>query len=417
MEGQYGQVKVSNTSGLNPALPLALLGGLKPGEVIARPALEKHLLLLSEVPGVRVRSSLVPGHSVGVSDLMVDIVPGPVFNASVDADNAGSPYTGVNRIGATVQMNNPAGQGDLLTLRGLTSGAGLGYARVAYQTPVGRGQVGLAYSELAYDIGQEFSGLQANGQAHTASVFGFYPLIYSGQNKLKLGGSLDSKRFLDRRSAVLSVVDKRVQVATLSLVGEQRGLLGVGGLSHYFLAWSLGKLQAPSTQSLQGDAAAFSRVRYNKLAFAASHQQPGTADLTYWASLSGQVGSRRLDVSEKMALGGMNGVRAYAEGEAYADDALLLTLEVRKPWQLITRLPGRVHVAAFVDVAVGAVKDEPGAAPEARRQLSAAGVGLYWTRSQTFSVKAFYAWKWGHSGATSATDHAGRFGLQAVRYF
>jgi hemolysin activation/secretion protein len=49
--------------------------------------------------------------------------------------------------------------------------------------------------------------------------------------------------------------------------------------------------------------------------------------------------------------------------------------------------------------------------------LSGAGLGVYWTRAQDFSVKAFYARKLGSEEALSAPDKGGRVWVQAVKYF
>jgi hemolysin activation/secretion protein len=49
--------------------------------------------------------------------------------------------------------------------------------------------------------------------------------------------------------------------------------------------------------------------------------------------------------------------------------------------------------------------------------LSGAGVGVYWTQSRDFAVKAFYARKLGSEAATSAPDRSGRFWVQGVKYF
>jgi hemolysin activation/secretion protein len=121
--------------------------------------------------------------------------------------------------------------------------------------------------------------------------------------------------------------------------GDQRDVIGGGGLSTYSLAWSMGKLdiQTPAARAID-DTTASSNGQYNKLAFAVSRLQQATQTLSFLASLSGQVASKNLDVSEKMALGGMYGVRAYPEGEAYADQGYLLTLEARQ----LLRLPPRV---------------------------------------------------------------------------
>lgn len=142
LEGQYGQVLLNNTSSLDDAVPRGLLSGLNYGDAIRVQPLQERLLLLSQVPGVQVQSTLVPGATLGLSDLVVTLEPGVLVSGSVDVDNAGNRYTGERRLGASVQLNNPSGQGDLATLRTLTAGAGLNYLRGAYQVPVGRGHVG-----------------------------------------------------------------------------------------------------------------------------------------------------------------------------------------------------------------------------------------------------------------------------------
>jgi len=418
LEGQYGQVKINNTSTLHADVPLQVLAGLNPGDAIVTAPLEERLLRLSDVPGVQARATLVPGASVGLSDLVVDVKPGSRVSGSVDADNAGNRYTGEYRVGATVNLNNPSDRGDLITLRALTSGAGLQYLRAAYQAPVGNGRVGVAYSDLAYKLGHEFEALDARGHARIATLFGSYALIRARNTNLNLGLALDSKVFQDRLDAIPSATDKRAQVLTATVYGDQRDAIGGGGLSTYSLAWSMGKLdiQTPAARAID-DTTASSNGQYNKLAFAVSRLQQATQTLSFLASLSGQVASKNLDVSEKMALGGMYGVRAYPEGEAYADQRYLLTLEARQLLRLPPRVMGQVHLAAFVDTGSVTLSQSPWTAATNSRHLSGAGVGAYWTHANDFSVRAFYARKLGSEDALSAPDKSGRFWVQAVKYF
>jgi hemolysin activation/secretion protein len=137
-EGRYGAVSINNHTNLSTGLATGLLSGLNSGDVISAAPLETRLLLLSDVPGVDIRSTLVPGTSPGASDLLVDIKPGRRVTGSVDADNAGNRYTGEFRVGATVNINNPLGFGDVLSLRAFTSGSGLKYGRASYQAQMGR---------------------------------------------------------------------------------------------------------------------------------------------------------------------------------------------------------------------------------------------------------------------------------------
>ena len=77
IEGRYGKVTLNNQADLSDYVANNLLGGLKSGDLIASAPLERRLLLLSDLPGVEVKSTLVPSASVGASDLIVDLTPGP----------------------------------------------------------------------------------------------------------------------------------------------------------------------------------------------------------------------------------------------------------------------------------------------------------------------------------------------------
>jgi hypothetical protein len=44
-------------------------------------------------------------------------------------------------------------------------------------------------------------------------------------------------------------------------------------------------------------------------------------------------------------------------------------------------------------------------------------VGLNWSDTNDFAVRAYYARKLGNEVATSAPDESGRFWIQAIKYF
>jgi len=419
IEGRYGQVTLNNQSRVSDALAYRLLDGIQSGDSVATAPLEHRLLLLSDLPGVKVSSTLVPGATLGSSNLIVDLKPDRFISGSVDADNAGNRYTGANRIGATVNFNEPLGHGDVATLRVLTSGSGLNYLRGAYQMQFGKATAGVAYSALRYELGQEFAALQANGSAEVASLYGSYPLIRSRNTNLTAALALDGKTFQDKVDSTASVADKKAQVLTASLYGNQRDNLGGGGQSAYSLAWSAGNidLQTPAVLALDA-VTAQSQGHFNKLGFNLSRQQRVNDALSWSAAINGQLASKNLDVSEKMELGGMYAVRAYPEGEAYGDQGYVLTLEAR--WLLpkfSERLPGQVQLIGFVDTGSVTLYKNPWVAGQNQRTLSGAGIGLNWFESGNFMVRAYYAFKLGSEAATSAPDADGRFWIQAVKYF
>jgi hemolysin activation/secretion protein len=416
IEGRYGRINLNNQTKLSNYMANGLLDGLNKGDLVASAPLESRLLLLSDIPGVTVKSTLVPGTELGTSDLIVDIAPGRQVTGSIDTDNAGNRYTGENRLGATIYLNNPSGRGDVASLRALTSGPELMYARASYQTQFGKATGGIAYSYMEYALAREFESLQANGTAKTASVYGSYPLIRSRNNNLYAGLNYDAKTFQDKVNSTGSVIDKEVDVLLASLYGDHRDDFGV---TAYSLTGSTGKinLQTPNQRSFD-EATAQSNGRFNKLGFTASRLQYVTETISVYASINGQAASKNLDISEKIRLGGMYGVRAYPEGEAYGDEGYVLNMEARMLLPKFSeQMPGQMQLIAFVDTGTVTTNKNPWAAGPNRRTLSGAGVGLNWSATNNFIVKAYYARKLGNEAATSAPDASGRFWIQFVKYF
>jgi hemolysin activation/secretion protein len=395
------------------------VGGLNPGDPIAIEPLENRLLLLNDTPGVLVKSTLIPGASVGTSDLIVDLTPGKTVTGSVEADNAGNRYTGEYRVGATVNFNNLAGHGDVFSLRGLTSGSGLTYGRASYQMQFGKATVGVAYAALEYRLGKEFESLHAHGTAEIASIYASYPLIRTRSTSLYGLVNFDAKTFQDKVDITSSVTDKKAQVLSAGLYGSHSDNVGGGGLTSGSLTWYTGNLDIETPAAQAADAAtAQTNGHYDKVGYRASRLQTLTERFSLFGGVYGQFASKNLDISEKMELGGMYGVRAYPEGEGYADEGYVATLEARyllPKWP--ETMPGRVHLIGFYDIGSVRINRNPWAPGTNDRTLSGAGVGLNWADYNNFSVTTFYAWKVGSGVATSAPDKNGRFWIQGIKYF
>lgn len=420
IEGRYGKITLNTPKELSDYTAKSIFSGLNSGDTITIAPLERRLLLLSDLPGMDVKSTLVPGASVGAADLIVDITPGDLITGEVDVDNAGNRYTGEYRIGTTINFNEPFGYGDVAAIRAVTSGFGLFYVRAAYEAQIGKARAGAAYSFLEYRLMKEFEALHANGTAHIASIYGSYPLIRSRKNNIYAKLSFDYKTFQDRVDLTSTVTDKQAQVLMPGLYGDSRDGLFGGGVNTYSFTWFIGNLdiQTAAAHSLDAATAQADGI-YNKLGFRVTRLQSVIEPLSLYASLHGQLAFQNLDVSEKMELGGMYAIRAYPEGEAYADQGYVLTMEAR--WRLSTllfeRLPGQMQLIGFVDTGRVTVNKNPWTNEPNTRTLSGAGVGLHWMDYNNFSVKAYYAFKLGNEAATSAPDESGRFWIQLVKYF
>ena len=390
IEGRYGKISLLNHTNVWDGTFEGILDGLNTGDPVVTAPLERRLLLISDLPGVAVKSTLTPGSAVGTSDLTVDATQGPRVNGSLEADNFGNPYTGALRVGASVNLNEPFGYGDVLGARFLTSRlptatGSMDYGRVFYQAQVWDATVGAAYTIFDYRLGGKFSSLHASGSEQIASLYSSYPLIRSYNENLYALLDYDHRIFQDKIGATGSTIDKQADVLIAGLSGRNHDDFGGGGWNAYSLTGTFGNLDIQSPLARAADAAtARTNGAYGKLSGSVSRLQHVIGPLSLFGLVRGQFAANNLDISEKMELGGAYGVRAYPEGEAFGDEGYLATLEARlllPKW--LESLPGEMQVISFVDTGWVTFNESPWLPGHNEATRSGVGVGLTWVTPTT----------------------------------
>ena len=417
IEGHLAEIDVTNTSPASGHLITKHLEHLRSMGAVEGQTIERSLLLLSDLPGVEVRSTLMPGATVGTSNLDVQVRGTDRLSGSVDADSFGNRYTGQYRAGGTLNVNDPFHYGDLLTLRADSSGPDMNYGRVAWQTPLGGNglKAGVAGSDLDYRLGKEFKSLDAHGTAEVYTLWTAYPVIRTLYRNLAVQLSYDDKHLDDRVDSTDSNSHKTLGVLTLGLSGDRTdGVLG-GGVSVYSLNLITGDLRLdPVTAAIdRGAGGHHTEGRYNKLAFSYSRTQTVTDELVLYTALTGQVSSKNLDTSETQSLGGAYGVRAYPQNEATGDDVAMLNVELR--WKQ-PNLP-ELQTIGFFDAGTTRLNHSPlPADTNNRRTLVGEGFGFQWARANRFALKTYLAWRSTAPPVTDIDRHP-RIWLEFAQYF
>lgn len=410
-EGRIDKVSVANHSRVSDQRAADYLSNLKPGDVIAAAPVDHALLLLNETPGIgSARATLQPGASVGTSELLVTLDPGIAYSGSIEIDNYGGRYTGENRIGAGLNLNSPLGLGDLFTVRGLTSGSGLTYGRVSWQTPVGASglKLGAAYVDTRYELGKDFVLLNAHGTATTGSLFATYPLIRSQTGSLSGTFTWEDKKLNDQIDAASLVTDKYVQLFSLGLSGAFRD---AGGISTVTGTLTSGDLRIATPAALAIDAAsARTHGSYTKISLNASRLQSLTAKDTAYLAVSTQHAFKNLDSSEKFSIGGSSGVRAYSSGEASGDDGWMVNLEWRH------NLAENIQGILFYDTGSVQINHRAYAAGQNTKNLSGLGIGLN-AKIQGLQITSALAWQTGAYQPTNDIARHPRAWLQVTKEF
>lgn len=383
IEGRYGVVQAQGDDSVLARQATAFLDGLLPGSVIASAPLERAALLLDDLPGIQTSATMRPGTQVGTGDLIVQVARDQRVRGDIGLDNAGSRYTGKNRVRANVDINSPFLLGDQLTVRALLSEEKLWLGSLGYSLPLGtsglRGNVG--YSHTSYELAKEFASLHANGTAKVASAGLSYPILRSQKANLTLIATYQSKDLHDNRDSTQTYESKSSQSMPLALQFDYRDAFD--GITYGSASWTPGKLKLDAGLTAVDDYK--SNGRFHKINLDVVRLQSLPAGFNLMAHLSWQQANKNLDSSEKLSLGGASGVRAYPSGEATGDEGDLVQLELRYD-------AGAYTPYAFMDAGRITVNAKPVVAGDNRRSLSGGGLGLRYQR-QAWSADVALAWR------------------------
>ncbi len=361
------------------------------GEPLNTKSLDRALALANDIPGMSVQGSLRQGQQPGETELLLQLYKGRTRQSELTFDNGGSRSTGAMRLMASFNWFNPNDLADLLSIVAVHT-QGSDYARLAYSLPVGTDgwRVGLNASAMNYEVVVGEQGMVgAVGRAVTQGVEWLYPLIRGDDRSATVTLTADTKKFQNTSAQGLLMSDYSAQVLAAQVAGFYRDLNPGGGTGTYSLQLSHGNLNLDGSLSQATDATTTQTAgTFDKLRVAGTWQQALTTQTSAFVSYTGQLSDKNLDSSEKMQLGGMNGVRAYPTGEGSGSDAQLIQMELRQS------LESGVNVAGFYDWGQVWLQHDatfPGAPPHNRNTYKGFGASVAYTNDDGVNFKATWA--------------------------
>lgn len=381
---------------------------LPSGQPINLEQVDRSLLLIDDLPGVRVSGRLQPGSGERETNVVLSLEDDPAYDAVVGADNAGTRATGEYQLSGNLNLNSPFARGELVQAR-LIAAEGIGIVGLAYQQPVALSEwrAGASMTHLAYRlVGEDFSSLDAKGTWTSVGINAMYPLIRSRPRNLFFDVALQQGRF-DNEIGGTTTSNYRIESLAASLYGNLLDDYLYGGSSQAWLTATWGRVDLSGSPN-EGDDAITTRTagQFSKLRFAVQKEQSLSTSRQLLLALSGQFASKNLDSSERFFLGGSTGVRAYPAAEGAGANGLLATAELR--WQL----PERFTASGFIDwgsVTVNRDNDFAGAARNNHYALSGIGASLGWEGPHRLTAKLTWAHRLGDNpnAGNSGNDQDG----------
>jgi hemolysin activation/secretion protein len=371
LEGRYGKIRLTGEPEL-VAGATPYFASLQPQGLIESHQLERTMLIFDGNPGLSVVPSASPGVTPGTSDLDVLIRMQTIQGGDVGVDNAGSRYTGYYRAHVSWYHNSLAAFGDRAMAMLMVTDQSMVLGSLDYERPWGaegiRWRVG--YSRTSYALAEEFASLDASGLANVWSIGLSYPLVRSQATNLTLTAGVQHKDLRDEFAAVSLNQEKNTWSVPLALRYDHHDGLFGGAVSYGSLTGTVGRLSMDDALTSTDEATARRAGSYGKLDFDIARIQSFTPALSAYARFSSQWASGNLDSSERLAVGGFEGVRAYPVGEGAGDAGWIAQAELRY-------VVGDFAPYLFYDASHTRINQSPwDAASDQSHNLSGAGVGV-----------------------------------------
>jgi hemolysin activation/secretion protein len=399
-EGRLSEIRIDGARHYRPSRleSRIALGARTPLDVAD---LEEALQILQQDPRIeRVFAQLVPGEAPGDAILHVRIEEARPWRVELIADNYANPAFGGYQGEVLLGDENLLGFGDTLGARVEVADGFIGVDG-GYDFPLGaRGtllRTGGEWSDSKI-VENPFSELDLETRYHSARIGVEHPVYRTLQTEARLGAAGEWRQAKTRICAFEDLLggcdpfsfsgsgadpdDGEVTVSVLRLAQEivrrdldqvlaARSQLTIGlpilGASDRDIpasALGIGGLRQPDGQFVAWLA---------QLQWVRRFQPSGIRAI---ARLDAQLASDALPSLERFPVGGHLSVRGYRENQIVRDQGVIVSLEVRIPFEPLEGRAGLFQLAPFADYGLAKNRRNPTPDPD---HLASVGIGLLWT--------------------------------------
>ena len=410
LPGVSGRIILNNESRLTPRKAKMLTACLESGKIIRTKKLECILYGINELGGLNATAVLSAGKDIGTSDVTINIVDGKANNTVIYSGNYGSESAGRYRYGIMSAFNNVNNIGDKISVGALISNQRQHNYSLSYELPMGEGgsTYGITASRMDYELGGVFKDtLHPTGIANTISVFGKTPIIKTTKNHLDVKYGYDYRKLEDDLENFNLNDKKHSHAIHIGLDGRTRS---GRGLTAYDLTVYTGELGFDSDYARFLHGTSNIEGRYTKGVLNINHLQVIAPRWDLFGDITMQKSSCNLDGSEQIFIGGIDGVRAYPQGEGEGDEGWQSTLGIRYH----TGIEG-LNLSTYFDV--GHVKSRNDGSGYGQT-LKGWGIGVAYNGPNQYFVRLDYARRIGEDEISIDTyDDKARMWFMVGKHF
>jgi hemolysin activation/secretion protein len=199
-EGKIGKISVEKNKRTNAKDLLKRMQPIADQDILKEETLERTLLEINSLAGIKARSILRPGELPGTSDLVLEITETSPYSFSFDVDNFGSEFTGENRAGITATAGSTLVLGDFFLFRGVASELDQQSYTLSYQYPLndlGRKTLKFSYTYSEQTLGASLVALKGGGRTRLFNIEYGQTLFRDKSSGLNFRFGFDHKKFVN----------------------------------------------------------------------------------------------------------------------------------------------------------------------------------------------------------------------------
>ena len=395
IEGVYGDTNFDNSSLVNTENIQGYMNYLKSGQVISTSTLERQMLVINDLTGVKITNvEVMPGGKIGTSDFKLSVGSTPKYTGYAVLDNYGSVYTGKSRLSLGTTINSVSGIGDSIDINGMISNTqNLKNIRVGYNRPIGYDglNAGISYSKTNYEI-DKIPSYTSYGTTDTINTFVSYPIIKTKTHTLNTTLSFEHRAMKDTSGATSSEEESKKNIDALTLTLNDLRNTNIGTLPGFLnisAGITYGNVDLKNELARTQDQLLESEGGYSKVTLNLEHTQYLIENLNLKSTFKGQKSiNKNLDSSEDISLAGSNGVRAYEDSELSGDKGYGVSFDFIYTLPKIEKLSH--NVSLFIDHARAWTNENTFNTDDNTRTINAVGIG-YGLSYDMFNLKASFA--------------------------
>ena len=377
-EGILGKVKVEDSTLYSDAM-LSHPFDADIGHAVLAHDVERDLLRINGYPGVDLHAIFRPGEHPGETDLVIKPKTQDRVNGALAFDNNGNPLTGLYHAIANIQLNNPLGAADSLSLTVVENFEPKNgtFAALHYDYPLNYGyeHLGFDVSRNRFVLGGDLADFRFKSIAKIGKLYWHHTFFEDREHGLF--SDIQFERISAKTTILTGTPYNKDSLSVLGLglsfyrkSPDHRGQMNLSLFAYHGFNDLLGAMgsevkNAKVRSSRFGGSGDYAEGQFDKLNLDFGLLRNIFSHQSLLFKLSAQYSGSLLVPLQQFSLGGPNSVRSYASSEYLTDRGLFSSLEwsVAAPGFAERYAYGKyvwgqlLHFSAFVDVGLGAVND------------------------------------------------------------